>query len=265
MQLKDIQTIQTDITDDLLYFKNYVFYPTIAQEQTKEVEVPSSSGILAGVYRRAYLKEEPSKIQQAQLGKLKKEEFTQADNLFLYNLNLCSSKDVSGNDEISFTKGIIYKFSNEETTLISGFTGLKRCATIKDALPADEQFIKLISTINECKQGPCAFSIISAEGIESVIPKDYEIIIEGQKLTLQYKEEKVKTAEIKKEMCLFSDFREITLENSKPLTKLIFNNYIGAEFYAFDNKICVLPYTPEIKKQKDLLLEKLKTRSLIPT
>jgi len=168
----------------------------------------------------------------------------------LYNLNLCSSKDVSGNDEISFTKGIIYKFSNEETTLISGFTGLKRCATIKDALPADEQFIKLISTINECKQGPCAFSIISAEGIESVIPKDYEIIIEGQKLTLQYKEEKVKTAEIKKEMCLFSDFREITLENSKPLTKLIFNNYIGAEFYAFDNKICVLPYTPEIKKQK---------------
>lgn len=232
--LKDIQSISTLIDDDLLYFKNYYFYP--------------GKDTISGTNFEIFTKTD----------------FTTVQSIFLYKNEFCVKETDGSSSSLSSAKSFIYKFSSQETTIETSIKNLKRCTTVKDALPADDEFNKLFSAITSCSQGLCSFSIKSSDQAPSDIPQDYTISLEGQKLNLAYKDTVVKTLEIKKQTCQFSDFRNIDQNKGTQVSNLVFNNYIGIEIYPFNNKVCILPYTPDLKKQKDLLIENLKSKTLIP-
>jgi len=245
--IKDIKEVSTIISDDALYFKNYrIFVAGITDPLTAISDAFSKS------------KSVQSKIIPAK-------DFVQVDSLFLYKTDICTTTNVVGSASISTTNAAIYKFDKEKTTIISEvFSGLKQCAIAKDIVPAEEQFNKILVALNSCTNSPCPISIKSGEGVDSVIPKDYNILIKGQNLVMEYKGTSVKTAEIKIEPCLFVSFMHIQPEDGVKLETLNFNDYIGYEVYPFSNKVCILPYTVETKKQKDLFFVQLKNKPLLP-
>ncbi len=232
--IKDIQTVSTIIEQDQTYFKNYRKFLFIGGPRINKGIVDVSL-------------------------------FTDVPSLFLYKTELCSTKEVVGDNPIDIKTGIIYKFDKDKTAIISEFVqGMKRCPTVKDAVPADDEFNKLLFAINTCTQGVCPFSIKSSETAASDIPQDYSIILEGQQLNLLYKGTVVKTSNIKNQTCQFTDFRNVNEAQGTAVNKIEFNSYIGIEIYSFTNKVCILPYTPELKKQKDLYVQQLKSSLLIP-
>jgi len=61
-------------------------------------------------------------------GMLDSSDFTKADRLFFSKSKICSTKDVSGNNEIEFSKGIFYKLNKDVIALTRSQPGLKICA-----------------------------------------------------------------------------------------------------------------------------------------
>ncbi len=195
--------------------------------------------------------------------KLQLSDFTNIDKLFLHKKELCTPKDVSGPDSQNIEQeAFIYKFDQEKTTFIfKKFPELKKCETQKEIMPAYDSFNLLISTINQCT-GTCVY-VIQNNNI-NVIPKDYVLLIENKRIILKYKDKELKSAEIKKELCMFDHFKP-SLREEKSLTSLELNNYLQLEIFTFKDKICFLPYTQSLATQKAIETQKagLETKTLI--
>ena len=84
--------------------------------------------------------------------KLKINQFTEARDILFYGKEICSTKDVKGNDNINFNDGILYKFDDKSLGLTRKQEGLKPCnlelkEAIKDNTPTSN------NDIGETKNG----------------------------------------------------------------------------------------------------------------
>lgn len=242
---ENFKTISTAVKDDLLYFKNYISFagfggPKVIYPKPIEELTPEDMG----------------------KDKLSLESFTPIDKLFLHKKELCTPKDVLGSNNLAVDQGAyIYKFDQEKTTIINDKFGTqKTCSQIKDSNLAYEEFNRLTSAINGCKDSVCTYSIMDGK-FNSVIPKDFKLLIENKKIVLKYKDQEIKFSdEIKKELCVFTHFKP-ALRQEKPLDKLELNNYLQLDIYQSENKLCFLPYTKELVQQKISEELKIKTQA----
>lgn len=224
---KSLKTIATNIDNDILYFEDVYTFPIVES------------------------------------GKLQLSDFGLVDKLYLYKNELCSVRDVKGDNAIDFKKGFIYKFGGEfdsQKTALSSALKTKKCEIQKDITPAYNAFNLLVSTINECKDQVCLFQIKDNKG-ESTIPKDFTLSIKDKKIVLEYKSKEVKSEVIKKDVCLYTHYSSQVRQNLE-LGRLELNDYYQLEIYSYESKICFLPYTPNLIKQK--LSEELKAKAIIP-
>ena len=240
----------TDIGDDVVYFKDYIFRLSLVEPLQKEN--PSSNDLLAGIYRKAYTKSDIKPYDE--FAKLIESDFTQVDSLFLSGNNLCTLKDVNGKDSVDFKSGFLYKFNNEKTALASGSYNLKRCAIMKNSAEAEKEFNKALSKLNQCEVGPCSY-IVKSQNTD-MMPAGYSLRIEDNGLILSYNNKIIKTSEIKKNLCLFDDFRNINPSQAKELKFLDFNGYVEIEIHPFSDNLCLLPYTLQMIQDKKLGLQK---------
>ncbi|MBI2148739.1 hypothetical protein HYU23_03595 [Candidatus Woesearchaeota archaeon] len=250
----ELKTNTSEIEKDAIYFEDYYLSP-----DTTIIEILNNDGT-----RSTYTG-------------LKKESFASVNELHLYGSKMCSTKDVSGSDEIEFKNGAIYKFNQEDTAIFSYNSniireqsgdiaseqtkGLRKCTPAKNALLAYEEFKKLVSQIKECKDSTCTYFI--KQNSKTAFPQDYTVTAVNQKIILEYKGQEVRSEQISKEFCLFNDFKKTTLDQAVKLTSLNFNNYLVIEFYPFDNNLCLLPYTIKTLADKKAFAESSKIKKPI--
>ena len=256
LQTGNINTVESKIENDLLFFENVYTSPDVIGLEYEEQEIQTEEG-----FRQASVLKN--------FGKLQTSDFSQVERLYLFEDELCSTKDVKGDNDINFERGAIYKFDNEKTTFISEIFRLKKCDTVKDIVPAYEEFNKLISKINSCSSTKriedCKYVIKEDE--TSAIPQDFTLSLENNKIVLKYKEKEIKSSdEIKKELCLFTDFRNTNENQASQLNSLVFNNYLEVDIYPFEDKVCFLPYDFNLLQQKKVaeLSENINNEPIVP-
>ncbi len=175
-------------------------------------------------------------------------DFTNIERLYLYKTELCTTKDVTGSDDIDFSKGVIYKFDNERTAFLKENLNLRRCDTVPNVLEANEEFAGFLKLINECRQGPCPYPV--------KIPENFNLLIEGQKLKLEYKGEIIKAMNFEKPFCLFTHFSLAEREERNLPQSFNLNEYLQIDIYPLQDRNCLLPYTEELAKEKQIALSR---------
>jgi len=190
----------------------------------------------------------PSVIQEGEFAVMNFVDFADVERLYLYKTELCTTKDVKGSNDIDFSKGVLYKFDNEKTAFLSKNVGLKRCDTVPNVLEANEEFAGFLKLINECRQGPCSYPI--------KIPENFNLLVEGQKLKLKYKDNEIKTMNFEKQFCLFTHFSLTEREEKSLPQSFDISEYLQVDIYPFQDRICLLPYTEELAREKQIALSR---------
>ncbi len=191
-------------------------------------------------------------------GKLNILDFTPVERQFVEEDTIYSATDVSGSDEINVESGIaLYKFSNEKSALVpkATTTGLKKCEKLEGATIASEEFDKLLSIVNKCLEtnvrDECKYTTAVLKTIA-----DFSINLKNNKFVLNYKDEEVKSQQLTKTPCGFSDYRNTAQADQQPLSTLNFNDYVEIDFYPFENNLCLLPVTLEQAQQRRIAEER---------
>ena len=190
----------------------------------------------------------PSVIQEGEFAVMNFVDFADVERLYLYKTELCTTKDVKGSNDIDFSKGVLYKFDNEKTAFLSKNVGLKRCDTVPNVLEANEEFAGFLKLINECRQGPRSYPI--------KIPENFNLLVEGQKLKLKYKDNEIKTMNFEKQFCLFTHFSLTEREEKSLPQSFDISEYLQVDIYPFQDRICLLPYTEELAREKQIALSR---------
>ncbi len=204
------------IENDLAYFENVYTSPSIIN--TGEFNVPNF------------------------------EDFTDVERLYLYKEELCTTKDVKGSDDIDFSKGILYKFDNERTAFLSENYNLRRCDSVPNIIEANEEFARLSKLIKECSQTQCAYPV--------KIPENFKFVVEEQQLKLKYKDSIIKSVNFEKPFCLFTHFSLTKREERDLPPAFDLSEYLQIDVYHSQDKICLLPYTEELAKEKQIALSR---------
>ncbi len=212
------------IENDLTYFENVFTSPSITH--TGEFNVPDFA------------------------------DFTDVEGLYLYKTELCTTKDVAGSDDIDFSRGILYKFDNERTAFLSENYDLRRCDSVPNIIEANEEFARLSKLIKECSQTQCAYPV--------KIPENFKFVVEEQRLKLKYKDNIIKSINFEKQLCLFTHFSLAKREERSLPKSFDFSQYLQVDIYPSENKLCLLPYTEELAREKQIAQSRSINEPLIP-